>query len=291
MKSLLLYSRSGLKRVSDIAFLLVFFLSVSCRQSRELAYISDAQRDSAQAILSNYASTIHPGDQLYIYVYSQTPESAVPFNEESRTFAAEMSRNVSGEKVGDVGSMGRVRQTDGYLVTEDGFITFPVLGKLIAAGFTHDSLAHAIERHLIEGGYINDPIVTISPLNFRVSVVGEVRSPRELHITGNRLTILEAIAMCGDLTIDGQRENVTVLREIEGTTTPLEINLTSKTLFDSPAYYLQHNDIVYVEPNRKRKREAEYDPNIASYVSVGVSLVRTIYVFTRGYVWDRRGLF
>lgn len=282
-----------MKRVLNRVLLisLMAFLSVSCRQSQELAYISDAQRDSAQAILSNYASTIHPGDQLYIYVYSQTPESAVPFNEESRTFAAEMSRNVDGGKVGDVAHTAKVRQTDGYLVTEEGFITFPVLGKLMAAGLTQDSLAHAIERYLVEGGYINDPIVTISPLNFRVSVIGEVKRPRELHVTGNRLTILEAIAMCGDLTTYGLRENVTILREVDGTTTPIEINLTSKTLFDSPAYYLQHNDIVYVEPNNKRKREADYDPNIASYVRFGTSLVRTIYVFNRRYVLDRRGLF
>lgn len=282
-----------MKRVLNRVLLisLMAFLSVSCRQSQELAYISDAQRDSAQAILSNYASTIHPGDQLYIYVYSQTPESAVPFNEESRTFAAEMSRNVDGGKVGDVAHTAKVRQTDGYLVTEEGFITFPVLGKLMAAGLTQDSLAHAIERYLVEGGYINDPIVTISPLNFRVSVIGEVKRPRELHVTGNRLTILEAIAMCGDLTTYGLRENVTILREVDGTTTPIEINLTSKTLFDSPAYYLQHNDIVYVEPNNKRKRRADYDPNIASYVSLGGSLLRTVYVFTRICVWDRRGLF
>lgn len=282
-----------MKRVLNRVLLisLMAFLSVSCRQSQELAYISDAQRDSAQAILSNYASTIHPGDQLYIYVYSQTPESAVPFNEESRTFAAEMSRNVDGGKVGDVAHTAKVRQTDGYLVTEEGFITFPVLGKLMAAGLTQDSLAHAIERYLVEGGYINDPIVTISPLNFRVSVIGEVKRPRELHVTGNRLTILEAIAMCGDLTTYGLRENVTILREVDGTTTPIEINLTSKTLFDSPAYYLQHNDIVYVEPNNKRKRRADYNPNIVSYVRLGGSLLRTVYVFTRRYVWDRRGLF
>ena len=278
-----------MKRVLNRVLLisLMAFLSVSCRQSQELAYISDAQRDSAQAILSNYASTIHPGDQLYIYVYSQTPESAVPFNEESRTFAAEMSRNVDGGKVGDVAHTAKVRQTDGYLVTEEGFITFPVLGKLMAAGLTQDSLAHAIERYLVEGGYINDPIVTISPLNFRVSVIGEVKRPRELHVTGNRLTILEAIAMCGDLTTYGLRENVTILREVDGTTTPIEINLTSKTLFDSPAYYLQHNDIVYVEPNNKRKRRADYNPNIVSYVQLGGSLVRTVYSFTRRYVWNR----
>lgn len=282
-----------MKRVLNRVLLisLMAFLSVSCRQSQELAYISDAQRDSAQAILSNYASTIHPGDQLYIYVYSQTPESAVPFNEESRTFAAEMSRNVDGGKVGDVAHTAKVRQTDGYLVTEEGFITFPVLGKLMAAGLTQDSLAHAIERYLVEGGYINDPIVTISPLNFRVSVIGEVKRPRELHVTGNRLTILEAIAMCGDLTTYGLRENVTILREVDGTTTPIEINLTSKTLFDSPAYYLQHNDIVYVEPNNKRKRRADYDPNIASYVSFWGALFRIAYILSIRYIVDRRGLF
>ena len=131
------------------------------------------------------------------------------------------------------------------------------------AGIQHDSLESLIQQRLITGEYVMDPIVTVSPMNFRVSVIGEVNRPRELHITGERLTIFEALAMCGDITIYGLRDKAVVLRENNGVTTPIEIDLTKKTIFDSKAYYLQQNDIVYVEPNEKKKREAGYDPNMS----------------------------
>ena len=126
------------------------------------------------------------------------------------------------------------------------------------------------------GGYLLDPLVTISPMNFRVSVMGEVRSPRELHITGERLTILEALAMCGDLTIYGQRENITVVRSKKGEATPITIDLTKKTIFDSEVYYLQSNDIVYVEPNKKKKREATLEENWPKYMALGVSIFAAV---------------
>ena len=177
----------------------LMILLTACGASREYAYISDAERDSAQAIISTFASTIHPGDQLYIYVASQTPESVIPFNEETNKAAVSLTgvsraANPSGENL-----------VDGYRVSQTGTISFPVLGTIPAAGMTRDSLAREIEERLRDGGYVNDPIVTIRLMNFRVAVVGEVKQPQELHITGERLTIFEALAMCGDVTIHGAR--------------------------------------------------------------------------------------
>ena len=103
-------------------------------------------------------------------------------------------------------------------------------------------------------------------------VIGEVRRPRELHITGDRLTILEALAMCGDITIDGQRENITVVRSKKGIATPITIDLTKKTLFASEVYYLQSNDIIYVEPNKLKKRKATLDENWPKFATFGVAL-------------------
>lgn len=272
----------------------------SCAPAREMAYITDAERDSAQRIISSYASSIHPGDQLYIYVYSLTPESVIPFNQETHKVATEMHHvnTVSdrGETVmNETYTPRAVREVPGYLVSADGMIEFPVLGRLHVEGMTYDSLSHVIERRLIAGDYVYDPIVTVSSMNFRVSVIGEVRRPQELHITGERLTLLEALAMCGDLTEYGERETVVVVREKNGTATPIMVDLTKKTLFDSECYYLQHNDIVYIEPNARRKRDSSYDPDlrhyITSYVSLATAIGRLGYISYKRYQIDKRGIF
>ena len=265
----------------------LMILLTACGASREYAYISDAERDSAQAIISTFASTIHPGDQLYIYVASQTPESVIPFNEETNKTATSMAGvpiKPAGENI-----------VDGYRVSQAGTISFPVLGTIPAAGMTRDSLARDIEERLRDGGYVNDPIVTIRLMNFRVAVVGEVKQPQELHITGERLTIFEALAMCGDVTIHGLRNNVAVIRQAssEGpqfsTINPQDpnntgevgiIDLTSKEIFSSPYYYLQQGDIVYVEPDDYKKRLSSRDPNVPTYISLTVSavnLLRSLY--------------
>ena len=266
-----------------------------------MAYVSDAERDSAQQILSTYSNSIHTGDQLYIYVYSQTPISAVPFNQETHLVAVEQNRL---NRVGSSNQAYRMsetykrkegRQVEGYLVDQEGYINFPVIGKLKVDGITYDSLQNKIQVLLINGEYVLDPVVTVSPMNFRVSVVGEVRRPRELHITGDRLTIFEALAMCGDITQYGLRDNVVVMREKNGMVTPIEIDLTKKTMFDSEVYYLQQNDIVYVQPTLKRRRQGDprqtYRESIGPYASMGVSIGNLAWRIYRRYVVDKRGLF
>lgn len=290
-----------MKKTLVISAIALMFVFASCSSHKELAYISDAERDSAQQILTTYAHTIHPGDLLYIYVNSEVMESVVPFNQETHIEAMEMSRlNMAGgsngeQQISDTYKNRTQRQVTGYLVDEKGFITFPVLGKINVAGLQHDSVETIIQKRLISGEYVIDPVVTVSPMNFRVSVVGEVRNPKELHITGERLTIFEALAMCGDITDSGRRDNVVVMREINGSVVPIEINLTQKALFNSEAYYLQQNDIVYVEPNDYKKRKTNYDPylqqDILSYVRLSSSLARLAYITYIRYILDRNGLF
>ena len=290
-----------MKKTLVISAIALMFVFASCSSHKELAYISDAERDSAQQILTTYAHTIHPGDLLYIYVNSEVMESVVPFNQETHIEALEMSRlNMAGGSIGeqqisDTYKNRAQRQVTGYLVDEQGFITFPVLGKVNVAGLQHDSVETIIQKRLISGEYVIDPVVTVSPMDFRVSVVGEVRNPKELHITGERLTIFEALAMCGDITDSGRRDNVVVMREKNGSVIPIEINLTQKTLFSSEAYYLRQNDIVYVEPNDYKKRKSNYDPNlqydIISYVRLSGSLAGLAYITFIRYILDSNGLF
>ena len=240
-------------------------------------------------------TTIHPGDQLYIYVYSQNPEAAMSFNQETHAYTVELSQAANRDTNRRITQMAETTkqnwsyQVPGYLVDQDGTITFPILGKMVVAGLTQDSLSNKIQQMLIHGGYLLDPVVTVTPMNFRVSVVGEVRRPQEIHVTGDRLTILEAIAMCGDITMDGQRENITVMRDVNGVSTPINVDITKKTLFDSQVYYLQTNDIVYVEPNKLKKRKATRDEMWPRYVAFWVSLASAVVNIGRANVSILRG--
>lgn len=245
-----------------------FLLLVGCRQQKYV-YLEDAPRGEEITVENNYSSRIFPGDILYIYVYSQTPESAVPFNEETnRTdYSARTIDNWRSEQY----------HPTGRLVGTDGLLHFPLLGTLSTTGLTTDSLAHVIEQRLIESQYVNDPIVTVSLMNFRTTVIGEVVSPQQIHVDGNRLTILEAIALCGDITMDGMRDKVIVVRNTDGKETIDTVNLTSRSLLNSPYYYLQQNDIVYVPPTKKKERLAYRNETWPVYLSTGIAAVQFAY--------------
>ncbi len=257
-------------------------LFVSCH-TKEIAYISDAQRDSAQDILAVYTATILPGDQLYIYVESKTPESVIPFNQEthkvtltgsSLEYLDTLRRGVIDQSKSNISSESQqyVAEVEGYFVSEKGTINFPILGQLSVVGITQDSLKHYLEQRLKEDGYVIDPVVTTKLMNFRVTVVGEVRAPQQIHVPGTRLTILEALAICGDITDYGQRENVVIMRDENGQKTLGEVDLTKKEMLDSPYYYLHNNDVVYIEPNDRQKRMSDRNDDIPRYISIGVSV-------------------
>ena len=241
-------------------------LFASCRQQRDIAYVKDAARDSVVAIDGQFSKGIQANDILYIYVESQTPQATVLFNQETNKIA------VSKGTVMNPGSSA----VQGYLVNQDGYIIFPVLGKIKVLGLTHAQLASELEKMLKDNGHVLDPVVTVKLMNFRVCVLGDVARPGQLVVQGERLTIFEAISMVGDLKITGQRENVTVIREENGQRIIGNINLASKDVFDSPYYYLHQNDVVYVEPNRRSKRSADRDPIVMTYISSGLSVVSVL---------------
>ena len=238
----------------------------SCNQTQEIAYIHDAQRDSAMTMQGQFSGGIQANDLLSIYVESETPESTIQFNQETNKIA------VSGGTVMNPGSSA----VSGYLVNHDGDIIFPVLGKIHVLGLTHNELAALIEQALIKNGHITDPVVTVKLMNFKVCVLGDVTRPGQLVVNGERLTIFEALSMCGDLTIYGQRNNVTIIREENGLRTIGEVDLSSKEVFNSPYYYLHQNDVVYVEPNMRKKKTAERDPMTMTYISSAVSIISVL---------------
>lgn len=241
-------------------------LLAGCRSQQEHAYIKDAPRGVAEDISNLSTAVILPDDLLYIYIYSQMPEAANPFNEETNKGRAAVKPR-------------------GYRVSENGSIAFPILGTIEAAGRTLPELAQILERRLRDEGYVTDAVASVSLMNFHVAVIGEVKQPRMVHSGNSRLTIFEALAQCGDITSDGLRNSVVVVRNSDGAQLVDTLDLTSRRVLESPFYYLQQNDIVYVEPTPKKKRKAYRNEDWPRYLQIGASGIslayRTIYQISR----------
>lgn len=232
-----------------------------CRTEQRYLYVEDAPHDTPMPITNNYDATIYPNDQLYIYVGSQSPSTVKAFNQETNTDKVISNRSA----------------LKGYLVSQSGHIVFPILGRIEVAGMTRSELERRLETMLIDGQYVTDPVVTVNLMNFHVTVIGEVKQPRVVVAEGSRLTIFEALAQCGDITIDGLRTNVVVVRSGVNTQTVDTLDLTRKEVLSSPYYYLQQNDIVFVEPTEKKKKKAWRDEDWPRYINIGVQSVRLAY--------------
>ena len=247
------------------AFILVaavLFVAQSCSTYRNINYMQDLQADKETKIEINKGILIQPKDLISIIVSSRSPEIASMFNLPIVAFQAANSANYSASK-----------SILGYSVDNDGCITFPVLGKIYVAGMNRWELADKIKQMLVESDLIKDPVVTVAFMNFKVSVMGEVAAPGTYTIDGDKITILEALSLARDLTIFGRRDNVAVIREQNGVRTTYQVDLRSTDLFNSPAYYLQQNDIIYVTPNKVKAGQSTINENTtksaAFWVSVG----------------------
>ena len=243
---------------------MISLVLVSCRSTKNVVYLQDVDPLKQQEIEQKYEVIIHKDDLLAIMVNSKDPELAVPFNMPLVTY--ELGKETSGQN-----------RVLGYLVDSNGYIDFPILGQLYVEGLTRLQLTDLIKRRLIEEDLIKDPIVTIQFLNFKVSVMGEVARPGSFTINSDRITLLEALSMAGDLTIYGRRDRVAVIREVDGQRTILFHDLRSADIFSSPCYYLQQNDIVYVEPNKAKAGTSEINQNTSASVWLSaVSILASI---------------
>lgn len=238
--------------------LLVVLLS-SCASHKRIWYLQDAVPYTPEQIEQEGQIRIQPLDRLSIVVNSKNPELAAPFNAATSFNAL----NATGITTSYNNSSLQIRTVD-----HEGYVEMPVLGRINCKGMTRHQLATLIAAKIIEGGYINDPIVNVQFDNFKVSVIGEVTRPGVYAISNDKVTILDALAMAGDLTIYGQRNDVAVVREHEGVRTIEYIDLTSKELFHSPAFYINQNDVIYVKPNKYKAQSGEISQNRAFYISL-----------------------
>ena len=239
-------------------------LLAACSAPKEVLYLQDISLIKEEAIDKSYEVIIHKDDLLAIIVNSKDPELALPFN------MPLVSYQIGGQNVSQ-------QRLVGYLVNQDGNIDFPILGEIHVEGLTRMQVTELIKKRLIEEELIKDPIVTVQFLNFTVSVIGEVGRPGTFDISGDRITLLEALSMAGDLTIYGRRDRVAVIREKDGKRSILYHDLRSSDIFQSPCYYLQQNDIVYVEPNNAKTGQSRINSNnsVGVWLS-GVSVLASI---------------
>lgn len=256
-------------------FVCILFLSIigtgllsSCGTSKDVIYFQDLKPGETEITLPEVqAITVQPEDKISIIVNSRDPQLTDLFN------LPYVSRQL-GQSLRTTGlSTGTNNGISGYTVDANGNIDFPVLGKVHVAGMKREEIAEHIKNELVTKNLVKDPVVTVEFMNLCVSVMGEVNNPGRFAIDRDRLTILDALSMAGDLTIYGNRQKVLVLRQEDGQQRVYGINLTSgEHVYTSPAYYLQQNDVVYVEPNSMRSRQSTVNGNNVRSTSFWISL-------------------
>ena len=251
-----------LRKQLVFALVALALLVTSCASTKDIAYFQNRLINQPEKIDKHAGIIIQPKDFISVVVSSRNPEVVAMFNQPVITYQAGSEMPMLG---------GYNQRLMGYVVDNDGFIDLPVLGELKVSGYTRWELADIIKSKLISEGYLTDAVVSVEFLNFKVSVLGEVAYPGTFVIEGDKVTILQAISLARDLTIFGRRDNVSVIREQSGQRTIYEVNLTDVDLFKSPAYYLQQNDIVYVQPNDIKARQSTTDDKTLRISSIALS--------------------
>ena len=234
----------------------------ACHTQKDLAYFEDIKNSASGIIeVASYETRIVPEDELLITVTSEIPAATTSFN---RQVVNSISRNELQGVAANARTIDNASNTNGanriptYIVDREGNIDFPVLGELHVEGMTTRELAAYIKGKVSET--VKDPIVSVTLVNFKVNVIGEVSSPRTINVTTEKFSIIDAIASCGDLSAYGKRDNVIVMRELpDGNREYHRVNLHDTELFKSPYFYLKQNDIVYVEPNDIKQSNSKYN--------------------------------
>ena len=251
-------------------FSLLIILLTACNAYEKIAYLQNAGVQ-AQFTEADHNPVPEPilkvGDVLMITVNTNTPEAAIAFN---------LPLVPAGESVARYSGSGNYLSyglgIHNYLIDMQGDLIFPVVGKIRVAGMTKNQLAEKIKSSIYPQYITEEPIILIRYGNFKVSVLGEVLRPGSYPIDNEKVSILEALALAGDMTIFGRRESVLLIREKNGERETVRIDIRDKNLVNSPYFYLQQNDVLYVEPNDSKARSSA----ISSAESITISIVGTL---------------
>ena len=258
------------KNIFLILAIAVCMLTVTgCGSYKRMAYLQDLRTDESYIVQDRPETKISVGDKLKITVTCSTPALAAPFNPSS----GHANYDSGSDQVTYVSNP---ENELGYLVDKNGDIDFPVLGKINVAGTTLVELKEELERRLKEKPYINDPLVYVEFVNFKIVMLGQIANGVYSFQSGN-VTLLEALAEAGGVSGGGVIRELWVVREVGGERKLYTVDLRSKSLYDSPVYYLQQNDLIYAKP-KNNMVDADMS-NIMSLLSFGLSLISTVTTF------------
>ncbi|OYU81506.1 MAG: sugar transporter [Flavobacterium sp. BFFFF1] len=250
-----------IKRI--LLFLIFVFAFASCASNKNVHYFQGIDDSKSSSEKVNFEPQLQPDDLLLIIVSAPDPEAAAPYN--LLTF--------SDSGVGRTDNAASSSRYQTYLIDNNGEIEFPVLGRIKMGGLTKSEAVEKLKSLLRK--YITSPIINLRIINYKFSVMGEVARPGLFNVPTERVTLPEAISMAGDLTIYGDRKQILVIRDVDGVKTHNFIDITSADFINSPFYYLDQNDVVYVRPNKTRVNSSVVGPNVTVGISA-VSLLITI---------------
>jgi polysaccharide export outer membrane protein len=248
---------------SLVKFLLIFFILSSCATKKDLYYFQDI--DGREIQNSYQYLNIQPGDILDIQIKALNPESIVIFQRQS----ALIQQNVQFQN----------RAIDGYLVGDDNSINLPLIGSISTYGLNTSSLSEQIVSKLTP--FVKNPSVNVRILNFRVSILGEVNRPGTYTFLEERVSIPQALGQAGDLTINGDRNNILLIRDLDGNKSNQFIDLTKSDFINSSNYYLNQNDVLYIRPNNAKVKSSGLVGNASTLVSILSLAVSLFIVITR----------
>lgn len=243
---------------------MLFILLNSCASKKDVFYFQDL--DKSQLInISPIENTLQPNDILQITVEALIPETAIIYNK---------------IPTGNASTNLELTLLDGYLVSPERIINFPVLGKIHVGNRTTFQFEDYIENLLVKGGFLSDPTVTVRLLNAKVTVLGEVKSPGTFNFTENKLSLLQVLGLAGDLNINADRQNIIILRTVDGVQKSFNIDLTSVSWLESEYSYVLPNDIIVIRPNSSKVKKAGYVGDSSVVLSIVSTILSAILIIT-----------
>jgi len=247
--------------------LLMVIVGASCGIRKKTVYFQPTENGTDSIAVRFYSPVYRSNDLLSITVSAMDAEAVKPFNPNVVAYTSEDFRAAS------------TPMQQGYFVDSSGMINFPVVGQIKVGGLSRAEACLLIKQKLAP--YVVDPLVTIRIMNYRVTVLGDVKLPGTFPVPSERMTLPEALGMAGDMNMTGIRNNVLVIREVDGVKTEIRVDMSSKTVYNSPGYYLQQNDVVYVEPNHAKRNSSIVGTNAGIFISVASLLLTSIALLTR----------
>ena len=255
-----------MQKVSKIVLAIIILSLTSCASKKDIVYFQNDEVDQSKT-KTTYKTVFKADDLLQITISALDLEAVKPFNLPTVSYSATTDRAVG------------TPQQQSYLIDSNGFIDFPVLGQVKLAGLSRVEAIQLLKNKL-SPDYIKNPTINIKITNFSITVLGDVKNPGRFTIPNERISVLEAVGLAGDLNMSGIR-TIEVKREENNQIESYKLDLRSNKIFNSPAYYLQQNDVVYVEPNKSSSQDAAYNKNTGLFISLGSVIISLISILTR----------